>query len=346
MAKTRKFGKRRNLVKKHKSRRKAKGKAYEKAVSVLLSKKLNDVHLATYGREFFDPGNPSLVSKIASQLHDTSDTICEICLRSMLIDSPFVVTLDIKSPFVVTLDCSHTFHAKCLRNQIKSGDTACFICRMPMTDEKIKLILAKRRIRAEKQEKRREEREERWRKEREAYWYGTPIKPPLAQTAILPRILIDEIVNGTARDGTPEHLLISIVDYLRQIELLEDELRQYTLQIQKEPPRPQIPNISLKQALADEERMDIIVEKMRKFRAEAHYYYNFINTNASANDYIAKFKIEAHDYLSRINEKVIIMKDKTDELLQLALNNKLAAQQIVMRIRVAMQPRDITRNIM
>jgi len=39
MTKTRKFGKRRNLVKKHKSRRKAKGKAYEKAVSALLSLK-------------------------------------------------------------------------------------------------------------------------------------------------------------------------------------------------------------------------------------------------------------------------------------------------------------------
>jgi len=92
--------------------------------------------------------------------------------------------------------------------------------------------------------------------------------------------------------------------------------------------------------------MDDIVKKMRKFRVEAHYYYNFINTNASANFYIAKFKIEAHDYLSRINEKVIVMKDKTDELLQLALNNKRRAEQIVGSIRVSMHPRDITRNIM
>jgi len=122
---------------------------------------------------------------------------------------------------VVTLSCTHKFHAKCLKNQIERGDTACFICRMPMTDEKIESILDKRRIRTEKQAKRREERDEKWRKEREAYWKSEiPIKPPLAQiaqTAILPRILINEIVNGTARDGTPEHLLISIVDYLRQI---------------------------------------------------------------------------------------------------------------------------------
>jgi len=46
--------KKRNLVKNHKSRRYAKGyeeeeKAYEAAVSALLSKKLNDVHLTTYG---------------------------------------------------------------------------------------------------------------------------------------------------------------------------------------------------------------------------------------------------------------------------------------------------------
>jgi cell division ATPase FtsA len=176
--------------------------------------------------------------------------------------------------------------------------------------------------------------------------FRPPERPPLAQTATLPRILIDEIVSGTARYGTPKHLLISIVYYLREIELLEDELRQYTLQIQKEPLPPQIPNISLKQALADEERMDNIVREMRKFRVEAHFYYNFINTNASANFYIAKFKTVAHNYLSRIKEKIIRMKDKTDELLLLALNNKRDAEQIVRRLRVSMQSRDITRNIM
>jgi hypothetical protein len=68
MKKTRKFGKHRNLVKKHKSRRKAKGKTYEEAVSALLSKKLNDVHSRTYGQEFVDPGDPSLVSQILSHL--------------------------------------------------------------------------------------------------------------------------------------------------------------------------------------------------------------------------------------------------------------------------------------
>jgi hypothetical protein len=329
MAKTRKVGKRRNLIKKHKSRRKAKGKAYKEAVSALLSKKLNDVHLATYGQEFVDPGDPLLVSTIASQLSDTNDTICEICLKSMIINSQSVVTLS----------CTHKFHAKCLKNQIESGDTTCFICRAPMTDKEIESILAKRRIRTERQSKRLEE-------IKEYEQFRSPERPPLAQTATLPRILIDEIVYGTARYGTPEHLLISIVDYLREIELLEDELRQYRLQILNESLPPQIPNISLKQALADEERMDDIVRKMRQFRVEAHYYYNFINTNASANFYIAKFKNEARDYLSRINEKIIRMKDKTDELLLLALDNKRAAEQIVRRLRVSIQSRDITRNIM
>jgi hypothetical protein len=56
MVKTRKVKQRRNLGKKQKSRRRAKG--YEEAVYALLSKKLNDVHLATYGREFVEPGKP------------------------------------------------------------------------------------------------------------------------------------------------------------------------------------------------------------------------------------------------------------------------------------------------
>jgi len=60
MAKTRKVKQRRNLGKKQKSRRRAKGyeEGYEEAVSALLSKKLNDVHLRTYGREFVEPGKP------------------------------------------------------------------------------------------------------------------------------------------------------------------------------------------------------------------------------------------------------------------------------------------------
>ena len=324
MAKTRKFGKRRNLVKKHKSRRKAKGKAYEEAVSALLSKKLNDVNLATYGREFYEP---ALVSTIASQLNDTNNTICEICLKSMIINSQSVVTLS----------CTHTFHAKCLKNQIESGDTTCFICKTPMTDKEIESILAKRRIRTEKQAKRREEIEE-------YEQFRSPERPPLVQDASLPSFIIDQIVY---KGWSPTALVEHIVYYnMRQIELLEDELRQYKLQIQKEPLPPQIPNISLKQALADEERMTNIVSKMRKFRAEAHFIYNFINTNASANHYIAKFKNVAHDYLSTIEEEVIRMKDKTDELLPLALNNKRYAEQIVRRLHVSRQSRDITRNIM
>jgi hypothetical protein len=207
-----------------------------------------------------------------------------------------------------------------------------------MTDEKIKLILAKRRIRTEKQAKRQKEMYE--------YWlYGSPKKPPLAPTDSRVMFRIYEIVNETPRYGTPQHLLAKIVYDLLQIKLLEDELRQYKLQIQKEPLPPEIPNISLKQALADEERMDIIVMKMRTFRVEANSFYNFIN-NTPDNSYVDKFKKVTHKYLSRINEKIIIMKDKTDELLPLALNNKLDAEQIVRRIRVSMQPRDITRNIM
>jgi hypothetical protein len=66
MAKTRKVGKKRKLVKKHNSRRYAKGKKNE--ISFLLKTMLNDVHTRTYGQEFVDPGNPSLVSHIVSHL--------------------------------------------------------------------------------------------------------------------------------------------------------------------------------------------------------------------------------------------------------------------------------------
>ena len=66
MAKTKKVGKRRNLKKKQKSRRHAKGKEHE--VLFLLKTKLNDVHLRTYGQEFYDNGNPSVVSQILSHL--------------------------------------------------------------------------------------------------------------------------------------------------------------------------------------------------------------------------------------------------------------------------------------
>jgi hypothetical protein len=64
MTKTRKIGKRRNLIKKHESRRYAKGKKDE--ISFLLKTMLNDVHTRTYGRPFYDPGNPSVVSHIVA----------------------------------------------------------------------------------------------------------------------------------------------------------------------------------------------------------------------------------------------------------------------------------------
>lgn len=66
MVKTRKVGKRRNLGKKQRSRRHAKG--YEQMVPAYLSKMLNKVSLDTYNREFVDNGNPSVVSRILSHL--------------------------------------------------------------------------------------------------------------------------------------------------------------------------------------------------------------------------------------------------------------------------------------
>jgi hypothetical protein len=66
MAKTKKVGKKRKLVKKYNSRRYAKGKKDE--ISFLLKTMLDDVHRRTYGRPFYDPGNPSVVSHIVSHL--------------------------------------------------------------------------------------------------------------------------------------------------------------------------------------------------------------------------------------------------------------------------------------
>ena len=86
MAKTRKVGQRRNLRKKLKSRRQLNAKGYEQAVSDLLSKKLNDVHLRTYGQEFVElgkPGDPSLVSHITR--HIPAKTIYIYRLREALV---------------------------------------------------------------------------------------------------------------------------------------------------------------------------------------------------------------------------------------------------------------------
>jgi len=63
MAKTRKVVKRRNLRKKQKSRRRAKG--YEQMVPAYLSKMLNKVSLDTYNKEFADP---SVVKRILTYL--------------------------------------------------------------------------------------------------------------------------------------------------------------------------------------------------------------------------------------------------------------------------------------
>ena len=159
MAKTRKVGKKRNLVKNHKSRRYAKGydkayvekeKAYEEAVSALLSKKLNDVHLRTYGQEFFDPGNPSLASQIVSHLVENkrastrklqsrfrgqktrkllsrikttipTDTDCPICVEPMIEN---VATL---------FPCGHRFHRACIRPALTGTEKKCPVCRANVT---------------------------------------------------------------------------------------------------------------------------------------------------------------------------------------------------------------------
>jgi hypothetical protein len=163
MAKTRKVGKKRNLVKKHKSRRYAKGydkayvkayeeeeKAYEEAVSALLSKKLNDVHLRTYGQEFDDPGNPSLVSQIVSHLVENkraaprkiqsrirgqktrrllsriktttpTDNDCPICVEPMIEN---VATL---------FPCGHRFHRACIRPVFSGRERRCPVCRVNVT---------------------------------------------------------------------------------------------------------------------------------------------------------------------------------------------------------------------
>jgi hypothetical protein len=66
MAKTRKVRQRRNLRKKQRSRRQARG--YEQMVPAYLSKMLNKVSLDTYNREFVDDGKVSVVSRILSYL--------------------------------------------------------------------------------------------------------------------------------------------------------------------------------------------------------------------------------------------------------------------------------------
>ena len=65
MRKTRKVGKRKQFRQKHKSKRLGRGK--EDMVSVWLEKKLNDVHVRTYGQEFAD-NDKGITSNILSYL--------------------------------------------------------------------------------------------------------------------------------------------------------------------------------------------------------------------------------------------------------------------------------------
>ena len=72
MRKTRKLGIQKQVRKKQKSKRRGRG---INEVPFLLKSMLNDVHLKTYGQEFADNGNPSLVSHILQYLPKASVTI-------------------------------------------------------------------------------------------------------------------------------------------------------------------------------------------------------------------------------------------------------------------------------
>jgi len=163
MAKTRKVGKKRNLVKKYKSRRYAKGydkayvkvyeekeKAYKEAVSALLSKKLNDVHLRTYGQEFDDPGDPSLVSQIVSHLVEHKRAAPQKIqsrfrgqkTRKLLSRIKTTIPTDIECPIcvepmienIVTLfPCRHRFHRACIRSALTVTERKCPVCRVNVT---------------------------------------------------------------------------------------------------------------------------------------------------------------------------------------------------------------------
>ena len=68
MRKTRKLGIQKQVKKKQKSKRRGRGKDKEYEVPFLLKNMLSNVHLKTYGQEFADNGNPSLVSHILKDL--------------------------------------------------------------------------------------------------------------------------------------------------------------------------------------------------------------------------------------------------------------------------------------
>jgi phage FluMu protein Com len=160
MAKTRKVGKKRNLVRKYKSRRYAKGydkayvkayeeeeKTYEEAVSALLSKKLNDVHIRTYGREFADP---SLVSQIVSHLVENKRAAPRKIqsrfrgqkTRKLLSRIKTTIPTDIECPIcvepmtedVATLfPCGHRFHRACIRPALTGTERKCPVCKVNVT---------------------------------------------------------------------------------------------------------------------------------------------------------------------------------------------------------------------
>jgi hypothetical protein len=111
---------------------------------------LNDVHSRTYGQEFVDPGNPSLVSQIVSHLVEhkraatrkiqsrvrgnkirkllsrikttiPTDTDCPICVEPMTED---VATL---------FPCGHRFHRECIRPALSGTERKCPVCRVNVT---------------------------------------------------------------------------------------------------------------------------------------------------------------------------------------------------------------------
>ena len=75
MRKTRKIVIQKQVKKKQKSKRRGRGKDKEYEVPFLLKNMLSNVHLKTYGQEFADNGNPSLVSHILQYLPKASVTI-------------------------------------------------------------------------------------------------------------------------------------------------------------------------------------------------------------------------------------------------------------------------------
>jgi hypothetical protein len=127
-----------------------KEKAYEEAVSALLSKKLNDVHLRTYRQEFDDPGNPSLVSQIVSHLVENKRASTRKIqsrfrgqkIRKLLSRIKTTIPTDIECPIcvepmienVATLfPCGHRFHRACIRPLFTGTERKCPVCRVNVT---------------------------------------------------------------------------------------------------------------------------------------------------------------------------------------------------------------------